>query len=154
MEPQEQPQPNVMQAVPFFGVRSMETSLRFYVNGLGFCMTKHWIHEGKLRWCWLEHGQAALMLQEFWTEGHHAGAPQGPLGQGVTVCFICRDAISIYREAQARGLAPSRPMVGNGMWVTSLTDPDGYRVDFESETDVPEDAELADDDGQEPGPLS
>jgi len=24
------------------------------------------------------------------------------------------------------------------MWVTSLTDPDGYRIDFESPTDVPE----------------
>jgi hypothetical protein len=24
------------------------------------------------------------------------------------------------------------------MWVTSLTDPDGYRLDFESRTDVPE----------------
>ena len=23
------------------------------------------------------------------------------------------------------------------MWVTSLTDPDGYRIDFESATDVP-----------------
>ena len=25
------------------------------------------------------------------------------------------------------------------MWVTSLRDPDGYRVEFESYTDVPED---------------
>jgi hypothetical protein len=24
------------------------------------------------------------------------------------------------------------------MWVTSLSDPDGYRIDFESDTDVPE----------------
>ena len=28
--------------------------------------------------------------------------------------------------------------VGNGMWVTSLSDPDGYRIDFESDTDVAE----------------
>jgi hypothetical protein len=25
------------------------------------------------------------------------------------------------------------------MWVTSLADPDGYRLDFESSTDTPED---------------
>ena len=30
---------NVRQAVPFFGVLSMEASLRYYVEGLGFTMT-------------------------------------------------------------------------------------------------------------------
>jgi hypothetical protein len=29
------------------------------------------------------------------------------------------------------------------MWVTSLSDPDGYRIDFESDTDVPEGTEYA-----------
>ena len=29
------------------------------------------------------------------------------------------------------------------MWVTSLTDPDGYRIDFESDTEVPEEAEFS-----------
>ena len=28
------------------------------------------------------------------------------------------------------------------MWVTNLNDPDGYRVEFESPTDVPEDQTL------------
>ncbi len=32
----------------------------------------------------------------------------------------------------------SRPFVGNRMWVTSLRDPDGYRLEFESSTDTPE----------------
>jgi len=36
---------NVQQAVPFF-----------WVDGLGFQMTKEWNEEGKLRWCWLEIG--------------------------------------------------------------------------------------------------
>ena len=34
---------NVKQAVPFFGVTSMESSLRFYVDGLGFKMKRWWI---------------------------------------------------------------------------------------------------------------
>ncbi len=34
---------NVKQAVPFFGVTNMEASLRFYVDGLGFKMTRWWI---------------------------------------------------------------------------------------------------------------
>lgn len=51
---------NVKQAVPFFGVSNMAESLRFYLEGLRFEMTKKWIDEGKLRWCWLEIGEAAL----------------------------------------------------------------------------------------------
>ena len=31
-----------------------------------------------------------------------------------------------------------RATVGNGLWVTTLMDPDGYRLDFESPTDEPE----------------
>jgi hypothetical protein len=29
------------------------------------------------------------------------------------------------------------------MWVTSLSDPDGYRILFESDTDVPEETEFS-----------
>ncbi|MFP5286001.1 MAG: hypothetical protein ACLGI9_09715 [Thermoanaerobaculia bacterium] len=47
---------------------SMEASLHYYVDGLGFTMTLKWVGEGKLRWCWLERGAAALMLQPEETE--------------------------------------------------------------------------------------
>lgn len=137
-------EPNVKQAVPFFRVANIEQSLRFYVDGLGFEMTKKWVAEGKLRWCWLEIGSAALMLQEFWYEGSNQSVPKEELGVGVSVCFICRDALAIYHEVSARGIQASRPFVGNGMWVTSVTDPDGYRLEFESITDVPEDTVFSD----------
>src|SRR5262249_31738358 len=137
-------EPNVKQAIPFFGVENIQASLRFYVDGLGFEMTHKWIHEGKLRWCSLRLGETSLMLQEFWTEGPHQGRPDGILGLGVSICFVCEDALKIYHEVKTRGLDPSRPFVGNGMWVTSLTDPDGYRIDFESFTDVPEDTVYSD----------
>jgi lactoylglutathione lyase len=133
---------NVKQAVPFFLVRDIERSVRFYVESLGFEMTKKWVDDGKLRWCWLQIGDAALMLQEFWKEGPHASVPEGKPGTGVTICFLCEDAIAIYREAKSRGVPASRPSVGNGLWVTSITDPDGYRLDFESPTDEPEETEL------------
>ena len=141
METQTKPEVNVEQAVPFFMVSSMEASLCFYVDGLGFAMKKKWTPEGdgRVRWCWLENGKAALMLQEF-RKDHHpdSGRPEGALGAGVCVCFICKDALAIYRSAIARGLPAERPFVGNAMWVTSLRDPDGYRIDFESYTDVQE----------------
>jgi lactoylglutathione lyase len=131
---------NVQQAVPFFHVANMEASLRFYIDGLGFEMTKKWTPDGdgKVWWCWLELGEAALMLQEFRKEGHNARVPEGKVGVGVSICFQCKDALAIYREITARGIAASRPFVGNGMWVTSVQDPDGYKLEFESFTDVPE----------------
>ena len=116
----------------------MDTSLRFYIDVLGFAGTNQWTPQGRIRWCWLELGAAALMLQEYWRDGRQGGAPEGVLGQGVTICFMCADALAIYRELISRGISASRPFVGNGLWVTSVTDPDGYRLDFESPTDVPE----------------
>ena len=135
------PDSNVKQAVPFFGVADIQASLHFYIDGLGFQMTKKWMDGGVLRWCWLEIGDAALMLQEFRKEGHDSYLPKGKVGEGVTICFQCTDALAIYREARQRGLQPAKPFVGNGMWVTDLTDPDGYRIEFESPTDAPEETE-------------
>ncbi|HWC31425.1 MAG TPA: VOC family protein, partial [Dehalococcoidia bacterium] len=89
---------NVKQTVPFLTVSDMEASLRFYVDVLGFEMTNRWIDEGKLRWCWLQHGGAALMVQELPKEGHDSWNPNGRVGEGVSICFMCKDAIAIYRQ--------------------------------------------------------
>ncbi len=134
---------NVKQAVPFFGVSNMEQSLAFYVAGLGFEMTNKWIDEGKLRWCWLQLGGAALMLQEFRQQGHDSWRPTGKVGEGVTICFQCEDALAFYREVVGRGIEAQRPFVGNANWVTNLWDPDGYKLSFESPTDAAEDTEFA-----------
>ena len=74
--------PNVRQAVPFFMVTDIEVSLRFYVNGLGFVVKNEWRPDkagGRIQWCWLELGNAALMLQEYWRDGRPGGAPEGRL---------------------------------------------------------------------------
>jgi len=136
---------NVRQAVPFFGVTNMEASLRFYVDGLGFKMKRWWIPDrpadkpdGRIRWCWLELGEAAIMLQEFLPERR----PKETLGTGVSVCFQCEDALALYRQFKSRGIQTrQRPFVGNRLWVVPLTDPDGYRIEFSSPTDAPEESE-------------
>jgi lactoylglutathione lyase len=132
---------NVEQAVPFFRVTSMEASLSFYVDGLGFELTRKWTPDGdgKIRWCRLQHGSAALMLQEY-RKDHHSNSsrPEGKLGLGVSICFQCKDALALYKDFKSRKIEVKRPFVGNGMWVTSVEDPDGYQLDFESFTDVPE----------------
>ena len=141
MTPDQTGGPNVKQAVPFFMVTDIEASLRFYVDGLGFAITNEWRPEkarGRIQWCWLQLGGAALMLQEYSKNGRPGGAPENPLGLGVSVCFMCDDAIAIYHDLTSRGVAAKRPFVGNNLWVTSVQDPDGYCLDFESPTDVPE----------------
>ena len=133
---------NLTQVVPLLGVTDMKRSLRFYLDGLGFILKHKWEPEGQIRWCWLTRGGASIMLQEFVKDGHPGRRPEGVLGQGVNLCFQCDDALALYHESRARGLDPSEPFVGNSMWVTSLRDPDGYRVEFESMTDITEDTTL------------
>jgi len=113
-------------------------------------MTNYWIPDkasehsgaepdGRIRWCWLELGSAAIMLQEFWP----GRQPQHPLGTGVNICFSCEDSLALYREFKSRGVEMrGRPFVGNRLWVVGLTDPDGYRMEFSSPTDAPEESEL------------
>ncbi len=134
---------NVLEAVPFFGVSDMPASLKFYVDGLGFDVAHKWEPDGKIRWCRLQLGGAGLMLQDFLREDGSFRPPEGKLGVGVNICFQCKDALAIYRQAVARGLQPREPFVGNGLWVTGLTDPDGYHVEFSSPTDVLEETTLS-----------
>src|SRR5438270_504687 len=76
---------------------------------------------------------ASPMLQEF------AKKP-APSPGGINLTFTCDDAIALYH--QYRALGASEPEVGNGLWVTGVTDPDGYKLFFESPTDVAEDTKL------------
>lgn len=133
----------VTEVVPFLAVADMPASLAFYVDGLGFSMEARWVDEGVLRWCRLSLGGAALMLQQFRTSGHDARRFSDHKGEGVVLCFFCTDAVAFYRAVCERGLAATEPQVGNAMWVTELTDPDGYRLLFESPTGVPEETRLS-----------
>lgn len=126
--------PNLKQAVPFFMVTDMERSIRFYREGLGFEIRFEWKPEGRIEWCWLAREGVALMLQEYRTDR----VPKEKLGEGISICFVCEDAIQLYKEFLEKGLTPNEPFVGNQMWVTGIKDPDGYRLDFESATEVKE----------------
>jgi catechol 2,3-dioxygenase-like lactoylglutathione lyase family enzyme len=144
MESEIKTKANVKQAVPFFAVSDINKSLHFYVDGLGFEMTNKWINDGKLRWCWLQLDGAALMLQEFRKQGPDSWLPDGKVGIGVSICFTCEDALAIYREVKLKGLDAKTPFVGNGMWVTELSDPDGYKLFFESPANEAEETIFSD----------
>lgn len=124
---------NVKQSVPFFMVTNMDRSLDFYINGLGFELKMKWEPRGKIEWCWLQIDNASLMLQEY-----RNNMPAEKLGVGVSVVFMCNDALKIYKEIISQGLSPDEPFVGNNLWVVGLKDPDDYNIFFESPTDVPE----------------
>jgi len=114
---------NIKQTVPFFMVTSMDVSLHFYVEGLGFTLKNTWTPGGKIEWCWLEREGAALMLQEYREGNPHVNAARGI---GVSICFQCTDSLSLYSEFVSKGLEPREPFVGNHMWDVGILDPDGY----------------------------
>jgi hypothetical protein len=128
----------VRQLAPLLMVWSMEASLHFYVDGLGFAVTHTWTPDGKVRWCWIEQGGAALMLQEWTADDPRRETLKGRIGEGVGFYFVCEDALAFYHAVKKRGITVHRPFVGNAMWVTSLDDPDGWSLHFESPTDVAE----------------
>lgn len=84
------------------------------------------------------------MLQEYNTGRHDTDALNTKLGEGVSIYFICEDALAIYNQVVSRGLSISEPFVGNNMWVAGLSDPDGYKIFFESPADVPEETKYSD----------
>ena len=127
---------NIRLAVPFFMVRDMEVSLKFYVEKLGFTKTIDWTPRGKIEWCWLKRDEVSLMLQE--PRNKEKFDAQGSKGKGLSICFQCADALALYREFTTKGVEIKEPFVGNNLWVVAFPDPDGYRLDFESPTDVPE----------------
>lgn len=79
------------------------------------------------------------MLQEFLPERR----PKEAAWDRVNVCFQCEDALALYRDFKPRGIQTrNRPTVGNRLCVVPVTDPDGYRIEFASPTDAPEESEL------------
>src|SRR5580658_5415091 len=111
------PVQNVTAVVPLLMVTNMERSLAFYVDGLGFSIQNRLVPDGRLRWCWMSLGGAALMLQEAIESNREKMAAAGVLGNGVSLNFSCSDALAIYRDVGARGIHALRePQVGNFSW--------------------------------------
>lgn len=127
----------VHEVVPFLHPRSMAASLAFYQGVLGFSMALAWPSREDVRWCRLELGHAALMLQAASSPG------SGALGEGLSLNFTCSNALAVYDAAVVAGISLQEPFVGNHMWVVVLHDPDGCRVEFESPTTAPEESTLS-----------
>ncbi len=135
---------NVTAVVPLLMVTNIQRSLAFYIDGLGFTIQNRWVPEGRLRWCWMSLGSAALMLQEASASTREKMLASGALGNGAAMYFQCTDAIAIYRDAAGRGIHPLRePQVGNSAWEVFFADPDGYKINFSSPTGLPDETLLS-----------
>jgi lactoylglutathione lyase len=130
---------NVKQTVPLFMIANMDNSLNFYTKGLAFELKNKWEPNGKIEWCWLQLDNVSIMLQEYRNK-----PLTERLGEGVSIYFICEDALKIYNRIITKGLSATEPFVGNNMWVVRLKDPDGYNIFFESSTDLPEETKYSD----------
>ena len=123
----------VHQTVPLLFVSDLEESRIFYCDRLGFEISDKWELEGKLAWCWLKLGGAALMLQQ----ACESDPPSSETGKGVTFYFLCKDADTVYREITQRGVEATKPAVAfYGMKQTFVADPDGYLLCFENRVDT------------------
>lgn len=125
-------------------VVNLEEYIRFYVDGLGFRETDRWQTDGQPTRCRLQYNETRLILSVLSQEKRQALQTEDRRGQGVSIYHMCEDALAIYDAINTRGIATAaEPFVGNRLWVVELTDPYGYRVTFESDTDVPEGTRLS-----------
>ena len=84
-----------------------------------------------------------MVLQEYWRDGRPQGHRMLPVARRFYLLHVRRRDSDLPRLI-ARGIAAQRPIVGNGLWVTSVWDLDGYRLDFESPTELPEETIYSD----------
>tara|TARA_B100000609_G_C17002300_1_gene324283 strand:+ start:83 stop:475 length:393 start_codon:yes stop_codon:yes gene_type:complete len=122
--------PQVRQNVPLLTVSDLQLSLKFYVDQLGFTLTRQADNQGQVFWCWLEKDQIAIMLQQ----ADPSEDDISHAGQGVTLYWLCDDVDAVHAQLKANGMQMDDPTVAYyGMKQLYLKDPDGYDLCFECE---------------------
>ncbi|PCJ98950.1 MAG: bleomycin resistance protein [Flavobacteriaceae bacterium] len=134
---------NIKETIPFLKISDMEISLEFYIKGLGFEILHSWTPDGKIQWCQLKRGAGSLMLQKGKNMKPNKETSSRKENLGISIYFICQDALKIYEELVENGIDATEPFVSNNMWLTIINDPDGYEINFESATDVSEETRLS-----------
>jgi uncharacterized glyoxalase superfamily protein PhnB len=119
----------ITELVPLLLVQDIERSTAFYRDSLGFAVSQTWEPDGRLAWCRLQRGAAAVMLQQACDED---GPAQGR-GHGVGFFFHCDDVQPLFAEFSQRGLKLQPPQTAfYGMQQVFVRDPDGYEHCFQS----------------------
>ena len=121
----------IQELVPLLFVEDIDVSVAFYTDKLGFEISMKWEPEGKIMWCRLERGAAALMLQSACPDEDGVRAERI---KGVGFFFLRPDAQLMFEEFSAKGLNLEPPQVAfYGMNQLFLKDPDGYELCFQNQ---------------------
>lgn len=120
-----------MQMCPLLWVQDIQRSVAFYVDRLGFTLSKQAGEGPELYWCEVEREGAALMLQQ-----NDPDRPwPDPPAPTVHFYIVCEDADALHEEFGSAGLELEPPTVAwYGMNQLMVKDPDGYGLCFENPT--------------------
>src|SRR3954447_14019991 len=106
--------------VPFVHVADVDRSARFYAL-LGFVVRHDYVLDGRRVWCWLQRGQARLMVA-------HAAERVDPFVQAVLFYLYAEDLDAVHRRLADAGARPGP--IGSGAPGPDrefrVSDPDGY----------------------------
>ena len=120
----------IQELVPLLFVDDIGRSVAFYRARLGFELTRSWEPGGRLSWCRLDRGGAAVMLQQ--AIAGEDGPAEGR-GRGVGFFLLCDDADAMHTDFVSRGLTVAPPQAAfYGMNQVFVKDPDGYELCFQS----------------------
>lgn len=122
-------------------VFDMPRAIDFYCGLLNFIVRDHSpvveTPEGRFfHWAWLELNGSALMLNTAYDAGERPPEPDAArvAAHGDTgLYFLCADVDTVHAHLLAKGLDVAPPIsTPYGMRQVSLTDPDGYRLHFQT----------------------
>ncbi|HWD90550.1 MAG TPA: VOC family protein [Mucilaginibacter sp.] len=97
-------EPNIQYCINLLMVSNMETSLKFYVDGLGFKIMNTWTPRGTIEWCWLQRDGGPLMLQEARVTEEKPYLMGDKPGAGVSLWYQCKDSLVLYHEFKKKTL--------------------------------------------------
>lgn len=108
--------------VPILQCRSVQRSLAFYKDALGFVEIKSRRADDRLEWVYLNSGKTFLMLEL-------VNESKTKLETGIRLYFYTDDIDSLYQYMSAKQYAVSHlEATPYQLKQFSFTDPDGYKI--------------------------
>ena len=146
--------------IPSLGVSDMERSVGFYRRFFGFRVIDSYEEEGRMAWCWLQVGDANLMLQQLSADQQITLNPA--IGQSWCIYLRPNDLASMHAGLGKAGFPISEIVqTAYGAAEFFVSDPDGYELwvsapagngeddDEEEESGDEDDSDDEDDDEEE-----
>lgn len=119
--------PRATRLIPSLGVSDIDRSLGFYREFFGFKVEDSYEADGRMTWCWLKSGDAALMLQQLSAEQQIRLNPA--IGQSWVIYIRPDDIDATHKRLQQAGF-PVSDLVTTSYRAREcfLADPDGYEL--------------------------